>query len=187
MAGVDDASTPWPASLPKHINLASGKLIVTIVGCNDVLMADKSGTSDPYCLLGVGTEAEISGLQVPKAATKPSTAATNVQTHWLRTETVKECLSPVFGTRYDLPLARIARQDHLAAEARVLKPESFMLKLLLFDWDRIGSNDFLGEVTLGLFRPGVMNWTPGAETTLVRGFVDLRSKVPIGLVYLPRP
>ena len=54
-------------------------------------------------------------------------------------------LSSVFNATFALPLSALSNDP-------VPAPENFRLKVHLFDWDRIGSNDFLGEVTLDLFR-----------------------------------
>ena len=149
--GIVDASTPWPNDLP-HFNMETGKLIVTIVGCNNVVMADKSGTSDPYCLLGVGPEASFSKLQVPKHPTKIGDGglAQAKPGSWMRTEAVREELSPVFNANFSIPLSDICKD--IMSVKPVCTAEDFLMKIHLHDWDRIGSNDFLGEVTLGLFR-----------------------------------
>ena len=177
----DEADLALLAGVPAAPAPAVGRLVVTIERCTNVIVADKSGTSDPYCLVGVGVSSLFDTLHIPKKQHKDELFPK--KGHWLRTDKVERNLNPVFNESFTIAMPAQQQQQHLAGGGGGVDP--VLLKIQLFDWDRIGTNDFLGECTVDLAKVmggggggGGGGWEEGFERTLTKGFSDYGGKVP---------
>ena len=170
-AWLDDNQLGGPPS-PGAGVYRPGRLVLTMRRCTKVLVADRTGTSDPYCLLAMGAEDLFHRLENPKTAHDDPHFPQGGK--WLRTETVKECLNPVFEQQFTVPFAGGAAESLSNLELRVQ----------LFDWDRVGKNDFLGEATFHLGKAFAQGWAEGRTLELERSFIDLEGRVPRDYVRL---
>lgn len=141
---------------------AGARLLVTIVGCADVIAADSSGTSDPFCVLGVGHASTLDTLAIPKRQYRDDQFPTGGK--WLRTATVDKSLDPVFDEEFSVPIPPPVQDCPL------------LLKIQVYDWDRIGSNDFLGEVEIDLAT--VIRYESGFDRTVTKSLNDRSARVP---------
>jgi hypothetical protein len=143
---------------------AGSRLVVTIESCSNVIAADSSLTSDPYCTFGIGQPNTFATLAMPKKQHSDIDFPKGGQ--WLRTATVLKTLNPVFGETFSVPLP----SNPLETEAKPL-----LLKIMVWDWDRIGANDFLGEIEFDL-RKG-LRYQSGFERTITMGLTDPAARV----------
>jgi len=107
------------------------KVTVKVIRGNDLLSADDNGFSDPY------VEAHVWSL--PAAASQRQPATSNDVHHMWRTKTQFETLNPSWEQDRDWSAAPLPSRDAV-------------LHLICFDWDRVGTDDFLGECLIDLAR-----------------------------------
>jgi hypothetical protein len=128
-------------------------------------MCAANGLSDPFIIGAVGARESVDELPIPSKAVNSGTKA------WLRTPIQKGTVSPVFAIDWSFQVHGfdVANADDLC------------LHLRIFDWDRVGANDFLGELTLDLSRelfalPGVKDGT-ATPVPFLRPWVDLENNI----------
>jgi hypothetical protein len=102
-----------------------GYLTITLKKAVDLIPCDVTGKSDPYVYLAISPSKDDITKVYPKTA---------------KSEIKKQTLNPVFDETFSLPVANII-QDVLIIE--------------MWDWDRIGDDDFMGQIKVKLSETGV--------------------------------
>ena len=163
--GEVDNDYALPELGPTPIAPAAGsRLVVTIENCSNLIASDSSGTSDPYCLLGIGQPSTFAALSMPKKQHADVDFPHGGM--WLRTATVQKNLNPVFDEAFSVPLPSSPLET----------AEPLVLKILVWDWDRIGANDFLGEIEIDLRK--ALRYQSGFERTITKNLADPAARVP---------
>lgn len=128
-----------------------GRVICKIVGCSDLLVADRT-SSDPFVAIWFGDEEMIqraakSVAAIPKKAT--STDGT-VNNGWCRTTTVKNTVSPKFtDEEFEFKIG-----PNLVGVTK----RNLHLHVRVFDRDRLTGSDQLGEYDVDLCQCFGMDW-----------------------------
>ena len=143
-----------------------GSIFCTIVGCDNLLVAD-STSSSPFVAIWFGNEELIHQATKPVAAIPKKATVTDgtVNSGWCRTEMVKNTISPKFSNgEFEFQVG----PD--------LNLRNMHLHLRVFDHDRFSSNDQLGEYDVHLCQCFGEEWTHQTYSNTVE-LVDYRGKV----------
>eukprot|EP00756_Hemistasia_phaeocysticola_P047895 Hpha_TRINITY_DN22351_c0_g1::TRINITY_DN22351_c0_g1_i1::g.177861::m.177861 len=102
-------------------------LVLTIKAARNLMAADRNGLSDPY------VEIRAAPLRVAPGG------GTDSNDHPVCTTVRRATLNPVWGESFEF-LIDVERAD----------AEGVSFNLTLWDWDRVGDNDYMGEVNVVL-------------------------------------
>jgi hypothetical protein len=141
------SNTVSSSGMPK----ATGTVFCTIVGCDNLLVADKT-SSDPFTAIWFGDEEQILRMNkkistIPK---KPAATDGTVNSGWCRTQMVKSTITPDFSAD--------EFEFRIGPDLSSFPKRNMHLHIRVLDYDRITNSDILGEYDIDLCQAFGEDW-----------------------------